>query len=138
MLKKFFGVLMLLIVGNTYADSIYLCKAYSGGMFWASDHCVRHNALIDRIANVPDGLSWDQKVAAAEQQLRGAPAATAPVRAVREPDPNIAKRAECSALDQHIIDLDSMARQPQSAATQDWIRSERKTARDRQFELRCQ
>jgi len=45
--------------------------------------------------------------------------------------------AECQALNETIARLDAMARQPQSAQTQDWIRSERKKARDRQFQIQC-
>ena len=49
--------------------------------------------------------------------------------------PSIA--AECQALNETIARLDAMARQPQSAQTQDWIRNERKKARDRQFQIQC-
>lgn len=47
------------------------------------------------------------------------------------------KKAECKSLDMWIEQLDSMSRQPQGAQTQDWIRDERKKARDRQFRLSC-
>jgi hypothetical protein len=46
-------------------------------------------------------------------------------------------KAECEWLNQHINWLDSIARQPQSGQMQDWIRQERKAARDRQFDIRC-
>lgn len=48
-----------------------------------------------------------------------------------------AMKAECAALDEHIKYLDAMARQPQGAQTQDWIRDERKKARDRQSRIPC-
>ena len=48
-----------------------------------------------------------------------------------------AVKAECVALEERIKYLDSLARQPQSGQTQDWIRSERKKARDPQFGVRC-
>lgn len=44
---------------------------------------------------------------------------------------------ECKALDERIKYLDSMARQPQSGQMQDWIKNERKIARDRQFRISC-
>lgn len=47
------------------------------------------------------------------------------------------KKVECDAIDKRIEWLDSMARQPQSAPTQDWIRQERRHARDRQFAVHC-
>jgi hypothetical protein len=48
-----------------------------------------------------------------------------------------AKKAECQALNAQIEHLDSMSRQPQSAQMQDWIKDERKKARDQQFRLPC-
>jgi len=47
-------------------------------------------------------------------------------------------KAECASLEARIKYLDDFARQPQSAQTQDWIKAERKQARDRQFRIRCQ
>ncbi|MDO8720294.1 MAG: hypothetical protein Q7K20_15090 [Polaromonas sp.] len=54
------------------ADTIYHCKGYDGGTFWADTTCSKHKALIDRIANVPSGMSWDQQVAIAEGQRQAA------------------------------------------------------------------
>ena len=48
-----------------------------------------------------------------------------------------AVKAECVALEERIRYFDSLARQPQSGQTQDWIRGELKKARDRQFGIRC-
>lgn len=48
-----------------------------------------------------------------------------------------AMKAECAGLDEHIKYLDALARQPQGAQTQDWIRDERKKARDRQNRIPC-
>jgi hypothetical protein len=45
--------------------------------------------------------------------------------------------ADCEALAKHVEWLDALARQPQSAATQDWIRQEKEKARNKQFELHC-
>jgi hypothetical protein len=118
--------------------TIYYCKNYSGGTFWAQAHCSQHNALIDRIASVPAGMPFDQQVAIAEQQRHAA------ARAIQVQSTPVAEaaavpsnRSECALLDSRVIELDAMARQPQSGATQDWIRTERQKARDRQFALRC-
>lgn len=46
-------------------------------------------------------------------------------------------KSECGLLDQQIKNLDSLARQPQSGPTQDWITAERKKLRDRQFRIPC-
>jgi hypothetical protein len=43
----------------------------------------------------------------------------------------------CEELDRRVAELDSMARQPQSAVMADWIRNERKAVRDRQLAIRC-
>lgn len=117
------------------AGTIYLCKAYSGGTFWAQAHCGTHNALIESIVSVPDNMPFKQQVALAEQQRRPAPT---PPPANSVVDTSASDRAaECRSLDARVNHLDSLARQPQSGAMQDWIRGERKKARDRQFGLRC-
>jgi hypothetical protein len=133
---KLLGLLLLLPMTLAHSGSIYLCKAYSGGTFWAQAHCNQHNALIESIVSVPDGIPWDQQVALAEQQRNGNRQPQHRVVST-EANPQAVRRGECKALDARITHLDAMARQPQSAQTQDWIRSQRKEARDRQFALRC-
>ena len=65
------------------------------------------------------------------------PASTAIAQA--NPGPDYAGiKAECAWLEARIKYLDDLARQPQSGQVQDWIRDERKKARDRQFRVRCQ
>lgn len=44
---------------------------------------------------------------------------------------------ECTTLDAQIKSIDAMARQPQSAWTQDQLTRDRKDARGRQFRLQC-
>jgi hypothetical protein len=119
-------------------NTIYLCRAYNGGTFWAQAHCNQHNALIERIAYVPPTLPFDQQVAIASQQQRtgAALASTNTVTHQTNQTPS-GQQQECKALDAHIANLDAMARQPQSAQVQDWIAGKRKDARDRQFRLRC-
>jgi hypothetical protein len=46
--------------------TIYRCRSYSGGFFWAQAHCSQHKALIDRIASVPVGMPFQQQVDVAE------------------------------------------------------------------------
>ena len=53
------------------------------------------------------------------------------------PSDYAAKKLECQTLDARVQYLDSMSRQPQGAQTMDWIRDERKKARDRQFRIPC-
>lgn len=162
------------LVSPAQAASIYLCKAYNGATFWSSAHCRQHDALIDRIESVPDGLPFDQQVVLAERSRaqaaglyqapgQGGTSSTtttttitttnssggntttqttvvnrgSPASPVNAPVQGPGKAEECKALDAHITQLDAMARQPQSGERQDWIRSEKQKARDRQFRLRC-
>ena len=64
---------------------------------------------------------------------------SAPVLTAQNSAPSdyAAKKIECQTLDSHIQNLDSMSRQPQGAQMMDWIRDERKKARDRQFRIPC-
>ena len=134
---RFLGLVLLLPMAAAHSGSIYLCKAYNGGTFWAQAHCNQHNALIESILSVPDGIPWDQQVALAEQQRNGN---RQPQHRVGSNEVNVhaARQSECKALDARVTHLDAMARQPQGAQMHDWIRAERKQARDRQFEIRCQ
>ncbi|MCC2677351.1 MAG: hypothetical protein K0R58_4298 [Ramlibacter sp.] len=119
-------------------NTIYLCRAYNGGTFWAQAHCNQHNALIERIAYVPPSLPFDQQVAIASQQQRdGAALVSSNTVTHSSRQGQSAPQHECKALEALITSLDAMARQPQSAQTHDWIAGKRKDARDRQFRLRC-
>ena len=64
---------------------------------------------------------------------------SAPVLTAQNSAPSdyAAKKIECQTLDSHIQNLDSMSRQPQGAQMMDWIRDERRKARDRQFRIPC-
>lgn len=133
-------LLSLLAAAPLAADaaSIYLCKSYSGGTFWSSEHCGTQKATIERIVSVPDQMPFEQQVQLGNQAVAEAARLNAP------PPPQsgntVVQRSttdECGSLEEHIRHLDSMARQPQSAAGQDRLAQQRKEARDRQFRLRC-
>ena len=126
---------------NSQADTIYLCKAYAGGTFWTNGTCSSKGAHIDRIANVPGGMPFNQQVSIAESQRAEAAAnSTTSItntnsysNAAPQPD----TKAVCESLKAQITNFDALARQPQSGQMQDWITSERKKVRDKQFSLRC-
>ena len=121
-----------------HAGTIYLCKAYSGGTFWSNAHCQTHNALIQRMVSVPDGLPFEQQVHLGNQAAaEGARLAAPPLEPPPQRVPRSGVQAECAALDARIEHLDSVARQPQSGATQDRVKAERQAARDKQFRLKC-
>jgi hypothetical protein len=122
------------------AATLYLCKAYSGGSFWSTATCSTQQATIERMVSVPDDMPFEQQVQLGNQAVADGARLAAPPPAPRAPAPNPARPAaedECKLLEERIQRLDSMARQPQSAATQDWIADRRQAARSRQFQLRC-
>lgn len=120
----------------TGVTTLFHCRAYSGGTFWANTHCNQHKALVDRMVNVPGSLPFDQQVQIAETQ-RPTAEVQQTVNVINNVVARPSPRDECKALDAQIHHWDDAARQPQSGATQDWIREQRKNARDRQFALRC-
>ena len=126
---------------STHAASIYLCKSYSGGTFWSNAHCGTQKATIERIVSVPDNMPFDQQVQlgnqAASEAARLAAPPVPPVPQTIQRGTTSPSTEECKALDERVRYLDALARQPQSASTQDWITGERKAARDKQFQLRC-
>lgn len=121
---------------------IYLCKGYSGGMFWSSALCSTQRATIDRIVTVPSYYEWEQAVAEGERQWRAAAALYVPDTR-RAGGGGIGKRSaldasgECAALKAQIESIDVAARQPLPASEQDRLRGERQRARAREAELGC-
>lgn len=137
-MRRTIAVLALALPLACNAATIYLCKAYNGGTFWAQDQCSAHQALIDSIVSVPDGMSFEQQVHVAEQQRGGGGGRIMPSTVNGGVNQQAITQAECKSLDARITQLDAQARQPQSGAGQDRIRSDRNAARDRQFSLHCQ
>lgn len=131
-------IALMVFTTASQAATLYLCKAYNGGTFWASSHCREHKGLVERIMTVPDGMAFDQQVELGRQQLnRGATSSstTRNTTIVQQEQPN--RKAQCDALDAKVKHYDAMARQPQTGQMQDWISAERKKVRDQQFRLRC-
>jgi hypothetical protein len=127
---------VLALAAGAQAGTLYLCKAYSGGTFWAQAHCSQHSALIESMVSVPESLPFEQQVRLAEQQRAPAPATTITDTIIRNNVVND-RQAECKALDAQITQYDAQARQPQTGQMQDWITARKRTARDRQFQIRC-
>ena len=94
-----FALLLCAIPMASQADTIYLCKAYSGGMFWSSVPCGQKQATVDRMVSVPNDLPWDQKVAlgeAARGQGQAIAAQQQPVVVMQSAQS--ARHAECANL----------------------------------------
>lgn len=130
----FVGALLLPCVGNT--ATLYHCKNHSGGTFWASAHCAKHNSLIDRTVTVPDNMPFEQQVQIGNKVRADAEALYAPPAQAQQPT-SPQPEVNCTAIAQEIASLDAMARQLQSAGTQDAIAQRRKALRDTQFRNRC-
>ena len=122
-----------------HAGSLYLCKTYSGGMFWSQTHCNVHNALIDSIVSVPDSLPFDQQVRLAQQQRQPGAGVSAPQlgNGAVPTSPAANPQADCNSLDARSRQLNGMARQRQSTGGRDAIRREQDAVSDQQSSLRC-
>ena len=123
----------------TSGGTLYHCRNADRSTFWANTPCSAHGATIDRMTSVPADLPFGEQVRIAEERRR---ALTPPPMHVSEapaaaPEPAIDHGRRCAALEDRVRELDAMAREPHSAPMQDWIRSQRKLARDTQFRLRC-
>lgn len=123
------------------ADTLYLCKSYSGGSFWASSHCNRHNALIDRMISVPDGLPFSQQVAIGQQSLNNTTKVYAPptpsAAAVIRSAPEAGSERECDALQDRISTLDSMRHEIRPPISRDQIAAQKQAAQNRRSRLGC-
>ncbi len=88
--------------------------------------------------NLTDGLSAEAREAAARSNADIAIQQQQQQPYERRVASNVDNTlSECAGLEARIASLDAAARQPQAGQTQDWLRDERKRARDRQFSLRC-
>ncbi len=123
--------------------TIYLCRAYSGGSFWTSGTCSAQGGVIDRMTSVPGNLSFSEQVAIASREAADAAALYSPPNIAQTPSSfgnggsSATEPIECPSLRQEIINLDAMARSPQPAQTQDWIKERRQGVRTQQFRLHC-
>jgi hypothetical protein len=128
------------IHGVASADTIYLCKAYSGGMFWSSNPCSQQQATVDRFVTVPSNMSWAGKVQMGEASLNQARAVTAPTQPVyvqQGPNPQVVRQQQCAGLRDEINNLDAQSRQPHSGQYQDWLKQRRQSLSDQRFRMQC-
>lgn len=114
---------------------INLCQAPGGGQYWTAQACSSRSWTLIRTARVPVQVPWADQVAAgrtqhqAAQQLTTTPSIRYGVAASR--------KDECARLEARVAELDRMGRVGGTAAHMDWLRHERKAARDKQFRIRC-
>lgn len=125
--------------GGPSSREIYLCKDFQGNLTWESAPCSANGRFMDRIARVPTNVSWEEQVAIARQQRDRAHAIAAEqvVSVATRPTGGRANASECQALNERVNWLDNLGRIGGGGYTMDWIREERRKARDRQFRIGC-
>ncbi|WP_156920030.1 tail fiber assembly protein [Comamonas composti] len=125
--------------GASGMREIYLCKDIYDRLYWESSPCSLNNRMMQRIASVPADIPWEQQVAVAEQQWAKARSIASEqiVPVVPQQAAGKANAAECQALEERVNWLDSLGRVGGGGYTMDWIREQRRLARDRQFRIGC-
>lgn len=120
---------------------IYLCSNPKGQRYWTVEECRTRGWTLERTERVPINMSWDDQVNMAKRQRRQAEQSAAvpetPQYYPQQQPQQPSQKAECTALEERIKYLDSMGRAGSLHYDLDWIRRERKAARDRQFRIRC-
>lgn len=119
------GACALCFAGLVGADTLYHCKAYTGGLFWSRNHCQQHGALVHRVAQVPDGLPFSTQVRLAEQAPGSQTGTnTAETRKAQKATTAASQKAlkhqaRCDKLRDQIAHQDSMARLARTGREQD-------------------
>lgn len=122
---------------------IYLCRAQGGSFYWIPQRCATRGWTLERSATVSKHVSWENQVAEANKQRneaeelmrRPVPVYNATAQAQMPQQPAV--KEQCVLLNERVAMLDSMGRAGSRYYDLDWVRSERKKARDEQFRLRC-
>ena len=124
--------------GGPRTAVIYLCKPSDGRLLWSAAPCGASGMALERTERVPIHLDWEQQVAVAHRLYAQAQSLVAPPPVVhRSAPPQPSRQAVCQALEERIRQLDSMGRAGSLHYDLDWVRRERKKARDEQFRLPC-
>jgi len=140
MMKKTIPILFFIFVGNVNAATLYLCKTYSGGLFWYSQTCSNAQSLIERMVNVPDNLPFEQQVNIGEQNLAQARKIITDRNSNNytvQNNTNQDKKNYCISIAQQIINIDNQARLPQSSQMQSYLTDEKRKLRDNQYRNNC-
>ena len=128
------------------SDTLYHCKAYSGGMFWSKQHCREREALVDRMVNVPSGLNWSEQVRLAEQGTQATAKEKRRAERMAEADETILRQQarkrqrqerQCAKLQQEVDHQDSMARAGGSGRKQERIAKRKQELQERRQRAGC-
>lgn len=120
---------------------VYLCRRADNALFWIPDHCHTRSWKIERTETVPAGVPWEQQLEIARSKRNAAEQLrqqqTLPMQPPAPQQPANARLARCNYLDNWIKELDRMGRAGSLYYDLEWVRKERKAARDEQFRIRC-
>lgn len=106
--------------------------------WWIKDRCAARGWSLLRTARVPADMSWEGQLEVARGQHRAARALSVPPPVVHRPGPvGPTKKQQCTSLEEWIAELDRMGRAGSRYYDLEWVRSQRKEARDKQFRMRC-
>ena len=131
---------------SAQADQLYRCRSYGSGLFWSQTHCQQHGALIDRIENVPSGLSLERQIRVAEQgiaqSVRTASRADAMTRAEqkalqREARARERQQARCDRLQSELEAQYSRSRQKLTALQQQRVSERQQRLREARGQAGC-
>lgn len=86
---------------SSAAATIYQCRAYNGESFWASNHCQKHQALVEGIHSVPDNMPFQQQVDLAQRGVNRASSSK-----ISENDER-ARAAQCESINRELKQLES-------------------------------
>jgi hypothetical protein len=117
------------------------CVSASGKAAYSDGPCpvgaVAKTVRLRRDLNLADGMSVEAREASNRENAALVAQQRSYERQVAQGAGSTTQPDECSALDARIKSIDTTARQPQSAAMQDWLRDQRQQVRDRRFRLGC-
>ena len=119
-------------------QEIYLCRSNRSSFHWSSATCASQGWMVERIALVPRGIPFSQQVVIAQGQRDQAHANA--VEATMNFGPSaavVSNQSECKGLDDWVKQLDEMGRKGSRYYNLDWVREQRREARDKQFRMRC-
>ena len=129
---------------------IHLCRSPHQGLIWTSMRCVDAKWAQVRSEWVPRNLEFDDQVkyvtakGERDRQARLTYAPAAPVqyspqssRTANNINSGYNNKMQCQSLDERVNWLDSLGRAGGGGYTMDWIREQRRLARDKQFRLKC-
>ena len=124
---------------SAFSATLYLCKAYSGGLFWSQRPCSQMSATAEASFDVPAQLPFAQQVALGEQawaKSRQPQVQSNGLTGIHsEPVPG--SDLECEQHRARLKELDHISRMVRPTMTPEAIAAERSWRKGRMSALRC-